>query len=90
MEPGTEFRLEYKSLAVNTVPGLSDDGSGLKFRMTLVFTSVDDCWLVLKVGCTMGLNTWVAKLKLQMAYVVAILLSVGHSILLSVGHSSPK
>jgi hypothetical protein len=31
------------------LPSLSEDGSGLKFKMTLVFTQADGCWLVLNV-----------------------------------------
>jgi hypothetical protein len=47
--PGTQFQFEYKSVVVNSVPSLSKDGNGLKFKMTLVFTQADGCWLVLNV-----------------------------------------
>ena len=49
MTPGTEFQVSYKSYAINTVPGLSKEGNGLKFKSTLTFTVVNKCWMVMKV-----------------------------------------
>ena len=49
MTPGTEFQVSHKSYAINTVPGLSKEGNGLKFKSTLTFTVVNNCWMVIKV-----------------------------------------
>jgi hypothetical protein len=46
---GTQFLYDYKSLVVSGVPSLSKDGIGQRFEMTLAFTQVETCWLVLNV-----------------------------------------
>lgn len=70
MERGIQFRYDYTSISVNTIAGLSEDRSGLRFRMTVVFTIIDDCWLLVKVGWTMGLNT-LGGIEIKIHYAAA-------------------
>eukprot|EP00118_Oscarella_pearsei_P028813 m.3001 g.3001 ORF g.3001 m.3001 type:complete len:1684 (+) comp9003_c0_seq2:144-5195(+) len=46
---GSIVSYDYKSLAVNTIQGLTADASGIKFKMTLVFVFHTPCWVEMTI-----------------------------------------
>ena len=49
-EPGKSYKYDYEAMAISSIPGTSENGTGIRLRMNVMLSYVDEVRVSLKVG----------------------------------------